>query len=245
MPNSYATVPNILPGNVTIGGNLTVGGDQIRIGAASPFTRIAKIPAGGAAFSYNFDNLLATTDAASQNLAFRLVEAAGKPLGGRYHDGVGGQNFYNLGMDFARVGALLTVTGTVAETDLLRLSIRGGFLQAFGGLRIRMGLVANVQGAVASTFRLKLGATTADSFTKVATANILLDWEFTNSSNQATQRGFSVRFDSVAGVTPIFTNTAENMANTLDLAVTLQPGAVGDSWSRNYAVVEPVVGSTT
>ncbi len=240
MPNSYATVPNILPGNVTIGGDLTVSGNTIRIGAAAPYTRVQKIPAGGGSFGYNFDDIAAATDAASQNLRVRLLAAAGKPFDGRYHDGTGGANFFDLPAIFGWTGVTVNVTGTVAETTVFSVPIRGGFLGANGGLKFWWAPVAAAQGAVATTLRIKLGATTFFSAATTTVDSWLIHGAIINQNNASSQKSYVYSQRGAVLNAPTESAPAENTANTLTLAFTIHPGAVGDNWNSRQGTLEPV-----
>ncbi len=241
MPNSYATVPNILPGNVTIGGNLTVSGDTIRIGAATPFTRVQKLPAGGASISYNVDRISAVTDLAQQNLWLMMLESGALPLQGRWHDGIGGSNTFAVPMALGWTGVTTNVTGTVAETTVFSVSIRGGFFGASGGLRFWWAPVAAAQGGVATTLRVKLGAT---AFFSVATATVdswLIHGAIMNQNATGLQKSYVYSQRGAVLNGPVESAPAENTLNTLTLAFTIQPGAVGDNWNSRQGQVEPFV----
>ncbi len=240
MPNSYATVPNILPGNVTIGGDLTVGGNQIRIGAASPYTRIAKVPAGGAALSYNFDNLLALTDAASRNAQLAMVGNASTFISTRDHDGTGGANFGHLPVIWGWTGVTVNVTGTTAETTVFSVSIRGGFLGVNGGLKFWWAPVASAQGAVATTLRVKLGATTFFSAATTTVDSWLIHGAIINQNNASSQKSYVYSQRGAVLNAPTESAPAENTGATLTFAFTIQPGAVGDNWNSRQGTLEPV-----
>lgn len=240
MSNSYATVPNILPGNVTIGGDLTVGGNTIRVGTASPFVRLQKIPAGGGALGYNRDDIAGATDAASQNIVQRMLRTQPGAFEFFFHDGTGGSNSGILPMIFGWTGVNVNVTGTVAETTVFSVPIRGGFLGANGGLRFWWALTATAQGAGATTFRVKLGATVLTSFTSTTVDFMQARGVTINANAQNAQRNTAWWTRAVGSFFVDDNTTAVDTSVPQTLTFTIQPGAVGDNWNSRQATLEPV-----
>ncbi len=231
MANTYTAVPNVIPGNVTIGGNLTVSGDQIRIGAAAPFCRVGKRSALIAAISHNYDLISGANDVGQNNLYLDLVAAAGNPLSGRWHDGTGGQNFYGLGQFFAFSAVSVNVTGTVAETTVFTLNVRGGFFGANGGIRWWWSAFPAAQGGVATTLRVRIGATAVFSRPTTLVAGVHAEGRIMNQNAQNSQRASMWGNDSGVLLGPQDATAAIDTSAPFAITWTIQPGAVGDNWN--------------
>ncbi len=240
MPNSYATVPNILPGNVTIGGDLTVSGNTIRVGAAAPFTRVQKLPAtGGAAFGYNVDVIASSADQAAESNALKMLAAAHRPFETRYAS-AGGLTGGDLGNIIGWSGVTVNVTGTVAATTVFSVTIQAGTLGINGGLRIFWGLDPTVQGAVSTSLHIRLGGVDLFNGGIAALGRVVVDGFSTNVNALNSQR--SMFWLAQAGVAQQMSDapTAVDTSVAKLLELVIQPGAVTDNWDSRIHMVTPV-----
>ena len=239
MSNSYAVVPNILPGNVTIGGNLTVGGNVIRIGAAAPFARIGKttagiIPVGSAFFSQNLTEDLASRDDGAQAAVLRYLRLTSMGLHGAEVNVAGVPQLSGHDESVKQLTVSVSVTGTVAETTMDSVSLVGNLLVPNGTLRIRSIFTPSVQGATATTLRIKLGAQLLFSTTRTDLSVIDVVMEVLNNAaggNQVTKS-----YMRVGSAAPVFTSTPTTVDTTVaqTLAFTIQPGATTDNWALDF-----------
>jgi hypothetical protein len=241
MPNGYAVVPNVLPGNVTIGGNLTVAGDQIRIGAAAPFTRVGKDAGGRMMFSVNLLNDLVSRD------------NAGLPAQGLFSDAAYAflfrKNLNAAGTVFtpAQPEAWLADfsqhahTGTVTEDTIYSKVLPGGMIGANGGLRVRVVMTDSSQLGVNTTVRFKLGGTTFLTVTfNVITAFL---WDFYIANRGAANSQVIQGLQTILGtgvVSVINTTLAKDTTADQTFAVTAQNGTASDAQSFDEAHVELV-----
>ncbi len=233
MANGYVIVPNILPGNVTIGGNLIVGGDSIRIGVATPYCRVGKDASARAFVSHNLAPDTVTRDLAANKASELVFEA----LIGAWADTLINQNGAaqnaRLHSLIGEQGTNLNITGTVAETTVYSTTIFAGLLGAHGAVHLKWMFASTVQGATASTFRIKYGGSTIVSFT-LATAQIaVVDVVLWNQGAANAQRCHGVILTN--GVAPATLTGTLAIDSTVDqtFAVTHQPGATTDNWTHN------------
>lgn len=237
MPNAYATVPNVLPGNVTIGGDLTVSGNTIRIGAAAPFTRVQKLPAGGGTLSYNRNSITANTDVASRNISLILLPNASRPLQTLDHDGVGGQNFGDLQVTWGWNANTINFTGTTVEQTIFTLPIRGGFLGVNGGFYVRVYASGTTQGAVATAFRLKFGGVIVGSFATAVAEKVEFGAFVGNQGATNSQRAYAWFVGSASVYISQDTAVAVDTTVLQSVSATITLGATTDNWnSRGYSV---------
>ncbi len=231
MPNSYVAIPNILPGNVTIGGNLTIGGDVLRIGAAAPFVRLFKNMAPDLMLSFNLGTDLATRDDGTTAALLLGTDRPTLKWALTHVNASGGRSDTALAQIFLQDPVLHTVTGTTAETTVTSKIVRANSLSIDGGMVIEWHLGSGAQGGVATTFRVKLGATTLITFTKAVVQQILLRLLLFNFGAANSQNMYAYLIDS-GNVLSNAQGIGFAVDTTLDqtLAFTIQPGAVGDSW---------------
>lgn len=244
MPNSYVAIPNILPGNVTIGGNLTIGGDVLRLGAAAPFVRLFKDGTARANLSQNLGVDLATRDNAAAAAHALTFDVALREVFYTYLNAAGSSSGDVLGQVFLLDPVLHTVTGTTVETTVSSKIVRANSLGIDGGMVIEWHLGSGAQGGVATTFRVKLGATTLITFTKAVVQQILLRLLLFNFGATNSQNMYAYLIDS-GNVLSNAQGIGFAVDTTLDqtLAFTIQPGAVGDSWGSRLIQAASFSGS--
>lgn len=242
MANSFTTVPNVLPGNVTIGGNLTVAGDVLRIGSVAPYHRIGKTSSTVGEQSFNYDFIGGAVDTA--NYAWRNRFSLGLPGEQMFRYNPAGQNHTE-----ALLSTLLsdytshTNTGNTTENTIYSKTIRGNLLGSNGALRIIIGLTADVQGAVQSTIRVRLGGTSLCAWSPVTADNglaVYLMGVLFNVNSLSSQKGIAwkVSTNGTFATTPGV--GALNTANDQSLTITAQCGAATDQQTLLYCAVELV-----
>lgn len=235
MPNGYTVVPNVIPGNVTIGGNLTVQGDQLQVGNIAPFLRAGKSSGSLTPFvggNMGFD--LASIDIARPAWAL-LFDAGGRNLKMRE------LNAASALMDTALPQALLTDytahahTGTVTEDTIYTKLIRGGVMGANGGLLGRILVASTVQGGVATSIRVRFGANLMVSWSFAAPGTFILTFFTGNRNSQAQQINYSAA-QSIAGAAPSGGSGATAVDTSADVTatITVQNGAAGDTQSFDF-----------
>lgn len=170
MPNSYSVVPNVLPGNVTVGGDLTITGSVIRLGSGPPFARLARAGGGNLLLTNNLASDLVTRDDAAQAANVLDMFQSTAPVLVRRMNAAGNFNDAALTLPIFTDYTQHAHTGTVTEDTIYTKVIRGGIIGANGGLHIRMFLSASAQGAPATTFRFRFGAVLCESDAITATS---------------------------------------------------------------------------
>lgn len=243
MPNSFTVFPNVLPGNVTIGGNLTVSGDVVRIGAAAPFTRIGKDNNGAAMFSTNLDNTLGVKDSAGVASFVESLQAAGANIRQIIMNGLG--TTYQPAVPsvlFTDYTTHANHTGTTTEDTIYSKTIRAGAIGASGALLVRVLIATGSQGAPNTTLRIKLGANFSLNVAfNTGGDNFLFEAVIANQNAIAVQAGFINTTDFAAK-----TRGGATAAGTTDtsadqtLSVTLQNGTNTDVQTPQFISVELV-----
>lgn len=240
MPNSFTVLPNVLPGNVTIGGNLTVSGDQLRIGAASPFVRLGKDGSGFMLLSQNiqFDDI--TRDAAGAAAFGRLYvapNAGDRPL---LINTAGNQ------MTMAALQVLFSDstshshTGTTTEDTIYSRVIRANTLANNSILHLYLRMLNSAQAAGAPTLRLKFGAgntVNAVTFAAATSYDVHLYTAYQNSSSACAVRGVKTNL-STGTVEVLSTGGSTDITADETFSVTIQNVTAGDSQAFEIAVLE-------
>jgi hypothetical protein len=229
----------VLPGNVSIGGNLTVNGDQLRIGAASPFVRLFKKSLLVGQLSTNIQADGITRDDLT-NKAYLLgmnVSADGPDL---FRENAAGN-----GMDTALVSAIFTDytshthTGTTTEDTIYSKVIRGGTIGANGALKLKLNFVPTVQGATLGSWRVKLGGTILASGSISTAHTNTIEGHIFNQNAQNAQNAWLVFTDLAAGTLALSQNTfAIDTSVDQTLTVTFQNGTSTDSQRFDFINVE-------
>jgi len=229
--NSYTATPGIVAGALTVNGPITSLSDAgIRIGAAAPFVRLYKNTAAFLSLSYN----LGTDDVTRDNTGLGanrigINDTVNTPATRRANPA---GTFLNTGLDetLAQDGSLVTNTGNVTENTTRTKLIPANTLGADGSLILEWMLNGQVQGGVATTFRVRIGGTQLFAFSKTATSTMLLRLAVANANATNAQRGIAYLGDTVVAFTAFqFTGAFDT---TLDQTVTLtiQSGATTDNW---------------
>jgi hypothetical protein len=128
MANSYTSVPNIIPGNLQVQGNLTVAGSQIKLGALARKYRIQEVANGSFVESVNLDRLaVAQDDATSLSQVRQIIpvttpftiatQAAGVPATDNFQLSDNGTQFL-VYMDELRVGAATPYARIMRQSTL-------------------------------------------------------------------------------------------------------------------------------
>jgi len=188
MPNSFTVFPNVLPGNVTIGGTLTVGADVIRIGAAAPYCRVGKTGGNSSFISWNQGADQATFDSGVQ-----------PSLSAQFQPGGAGFSLLesNAAGNTMREAWLRTIfsdytahshTGTTTEDTIYSKVIRGGIIGANGGIFGKLYYNASAQGGVNTTVRVKLGGVLVGAFNFVVSAQFWGEFTILNANAQNAQK---------------------------------------------------------
>lgn len=230
MPNSYTAVPNVIPGQLSVGGDLDVKG-ELRVGPFTGRARIAMINNATAAFGFNLQKDEATRDDVSKGAQLFLLDGLAPER--QYFRvnvaGIGSQEavMSQIFSDYT----LHTNTGNTTENTIYSKIIRAGLLSSNGALRLTIAYTATVQGAVAATLRVKSGGFTLAGISIPAADNagesivdVLIAEQ--NSANAQT----TTARKSVSGIAPTInrTGTAVNVAADATFIVTIQSGANTD-----------------
>jgi hypothetical protein len=237
MSNSFTVFPNVLPGNVTIGGNLTVSGDQVRIGAAAPFMRIGKdaASAGSVLFNVGFDQ--ATLDSGA---------ITGHQL--QFNQGVNGilPKKYNTAAAQQAMALLTAIftdntqhvhTGDITKDSIVTKVIRGGLIGANGGISGRVQFFASTQGAGSSQIFADLGGNIANmSFSTAGQYEFEFHLANRNAQNSAILWGKLTNF-TAGTVTGVVNTSANDLSVDQTLTIFLQNANNTDSQTVNHVLV--------
>lgn len=241
MPNGYTAVPNVLPGNVTIGGNLFVGGDLLRVGAAAPYVRLQKSAPAQCNVTFNVDAVTPTRDTAAEafNL-FQNITASNGPQLQRFNS-AGSTHLEALLSTMFTDYTAHTNTGNVTENTIYSKVLRANLLGPNGAMRIRMAFASAGQGAGTTNLRIKLAGTaevTIPLVTADAGANHELEAICANRGSVSSQFWSALKVAS--GIATLVTNGTDTVNTGADqtLSVTLQSPNVGDSWTINRISIE-------
>jgi len=229
--NSYTATPGIVAGALTVNGPITSLSDAgIRIGAAAPFVRLYKRATPGGGLTYNIGTDDATTDSAIVAAHGFFSDNSNDSPALKRIAPTNSVAVTLLDSTLAQDGTLVTNTGNVAENTTRTKLIPGNTLGANGSLILEWMLNGQVQGGVATTFRVRIGGTQLFSFSKAATSTMLLRLLVANANATNAQRGIAYLGDTVVAFTAFqFTGAFDT---TLDQTVTLtiQSGATTDNW---------------
>jgi hypothetical protein len=237
MPNGYTVTPNVIPGNVTIQGNLNVVGDTLRVGQVAPYTRIGKadIDTGGWSFNQSLDSTHTRDDAnyatktTTNHLNNALLIRRTNPSGSQQVEAV-------QDAVYAKYQTVIN-TGNVAENTVYSKVLTGNLLGPSGGLLISFILDPTTQGAPVTTIRLRLDATQIASFTFNNTNKRRVDLLLANQANLSAQYELLTIFENgVAPVVVSFTSAVDTSA-TRTLTITAQSGATTDVQNFQSCVI--------
>jgi hypothetical protein len=236
MPNSYSTIPNILPGDVSIGGNLIVNGNLLRLGSAPGFLRLQWKPA-EADFTWNFEEGTGNRDTNSDGMcALHLTASGSGPFWERGNIN-GNIRFEALPTVIYTRYSNIPHTGTTTEDTIDTATIRPIFMGPDGGLHLRFHVNHSTQGGTVTTVRVKFGGTLMGSYTVAAPQLIRCEVTIYNRSSQSAQIVTFDRWSSVLAPSPSELQTSVITANVNDITVTVQNGVVGDVQSWRSCIV--------
>lgn len=139
MANNYATIPAIIPGNLVVAGNLTVQGDELKVGAAFPYARIFKVNAGRGGLSVNLQKDLVTRDDVSKAGYALNYDCAAPGNASTQMENIAGISF-GTAQRIVLASRSVPVIGTGAGGDLAVISslVRGNAIGANGILTLRV-----------------------------------------------------------------------------------------------------------
>lgn len=248
MSNGYTVVPGIIPGPLQVGGPLTITNGQIQTGAAltplailndvlqiganAAFTRIMRdVMNQNLVLSYNLAKDGITRDDAAQNASqIRMGQVGNMPLlrrlnsAGTILDGVIPQT---LGVS----GVPTTITGNVAEntvfSQLLPANSRNATLT---GMILPFLFISNAQGAVSTTFRLKIGATVIFAVTRAALGDMFYLAFLYQQTSILLRLSLFLSVGATQG-SQSDASVADNTTADQTLSLTIQLGAATDSWT--------------
>ncbi len=223
-------VPALTLGFRWIAGELDVGADLIRIGAASPFVRVLKDVSLRLALSRNLGPDFITRDDAAASALMLFTTVGPEQLALRYVNAAGVSTDDILAQIFALNYTGATVTGVTTETTVFSKVIGANTLGAFGGFVINWVVSASAQGATATTLRIKLGATVIEFLTHAAVEEIQMRMVLANLGLTNSQYHYMLGFrSSVTSVSIGAATTAVDTTVDQTLSCTIQPGATTDN----------------
>lgn len=242
MPNSYTSVPAIIPGNLTVQGGLNVAGNLVDLAAGTPFIQIGS-PSVGSPRQVRIGYSGVAGESLTFNLNPDLVtrDSTGIPAYALVHDPTGAKFFLRIvnaagnPMDTAPRLAVLTDftnhinTGNTTENTIYSKVIRAGLLGSNGALAFAVQYNATAAGAGTTNVRVRFGgtATILWSFTGVGKRRCE-GWVFAPNNN-ALANHEEVTFTDAA--VPSMGNGSVAVDWTIDqtMTITAQSANAGDS----------------
>lgn len=227
MPNGYTVVPNVIPGNLSVAGDLNLLG-QLRLGPGPVYGRVFSQTGGVLHCTVNNDKngIFDQAGAMAQGL---VLNVAGPVNGYRLFNQAGQLQLAAFLEAMATDYTLHTNTGNTTDNTIYSKLIHGNVIGVNGGLRIVVAVNTTVQGGVASTLNFKLGGTLlqAISLSTVALRVVQLDILNRNALNNQSL----VQIVTSGGVAPlmVFGGSAVDTSVDQTLAVSVQNGAASDS----------------
>lgn len=243
MANAYTVVPNIIPGTLTVGGDLDVKG-EVRVGPFTARGHMGMISSAGMLVGFNLKKDLVSLDDVTQGAAV-LTAGFGNnttPQFGsiRYTSGAVAQAESLPDLTFQDF-TQHTHTGTTTEDTIYSKVIRGGMLGANGALRVTLIGHVTAQGASASTIRVRLGGNPMNN-QLIASGQAGNGFELIaviSNRNSQSQQDTSDRM--LIGSTVQVSNNGSPAVNTAadqTLIVTIQNGQGTDSQTLVQCLVE-------
>jgi len=265
MANSYIAIPNVLPGNVSVGGNLSVtgnltlggiivgilttgsdiivGGNTVRIGAASPYVRLQKIPTASLRMGYNREGIAGVADnGAVAQWMLDLTNGIVTPEVFRIN--AAGNNQIE-----AMLSTILTDytnhahTGTTTQDTIYSKTLRANLLGANGALRIKIGLAVTTQGATPTNLRINLAGNQLMVWAIAAgdaSADMVIEALIFNQNSASAQAAYGMKISATGGAPGAPTPQAVNTAADQTLVVTVQNGAGTDNQTFKFVSMELV-----
>lgn len=239
MPNGYTTVPQIIPGTLSIGGDLDVKG-EIRVGPFTSRLHLFMTNDFTAWLTYNWKKDNANPDeAGSKSNMLILGDGQQVPAFEFRNTAPVRTQAANRQILYSRTVQSVH-TGGVAESTIDSKIIPATLIGLNGALRVVCFFNVTVQGGVASTFRVKLGATT---LLNIPIGGVIgptwIEVLIANQNVGNSQLVLTVQWLGTGNA--VFENTAA--VNTLaqqTLTITMQNGAASDSQNFDVTFVELV-----
>lgn len=241
MANSYIAIPNVLPGNVTIGGTLTVAGNEIVVGSFAEKIHIAMDAQNVAKIAWNQKQGSTSRDNAAKAANAIFFGSPGT------QPGINLTNSAGSVVDNALPATIFTDftdhshTGTVTNDTIYSKTLRANLLGNSGALRFTLGYICSVQGATPSTLQFQLGGTTffstsipaADNGKSSAIEVVMAEKNVNNSQSTYAKK-------LVDGVAPALGMglTSVSIASDQVLTVVITNGAVSDQQLFRLLAIE-------
>lgn len=222
LPNSYTVLPNIIPGNVSIGGTLTISGDTLRLGSAPPFVRLQRRDANFGLVSFNWDRIAVASDVAgSGSASWGMIASAAQALN----------------MDLA-------VAGNPAGGATLAQMLQSQFsliqdLMVMGGALPFVRLVRRIAAGLQLTFNLQGDLATRDDLTRQAHGFQTLDGDMTFRRVFMTPGGV-VTLDQIGGVSQVAVDPVTvtgTVAETIANSITVRGNVMGVRGGLRYLYI--------
>lgn len=240
MANSYTVTPSIVPGNLSVGGNLDVKG-AVLVGAYTARLRLFASAATEGDITFNLGTDQSTQDDTGHSSTdVRLGSNVGLS-GVRYVKAGGGSKDSSLSTTIFTDYTTHTHTGDTTADTIYTTTVPGGVLGNNGGVRLRFRFQPTVQGATASTLRILWGGlavTLVSIISTNATHNFCVDMLLGNSNSASAQnQSTEVTIDG-SSPTVYMTSPGVNTANDQSIAITMQNGSSSDTQVFELCEVE-------
>jgi hypothetical protein len=248
MPNSYTAVPSIIPGNLTVNGNMNATGNvtsgiavkglQIQQTTDAAVQRMSTSAIGGSAFSVNMLTDGASRDVGTKSAWAMAFDPAAGTLKHRLINAAGGAMDMASRLTVAAVGSQITTTGIVASIAQYGATMRANVMGAHGGLRMRAVFTVNALVSASIPLNIQLGGVTIVSVALNATGLWAIEALVLNQALTNSQRGVLwVYRNGVAPALSVGTSAVDTTADQAFQAVAVM-GNVGDSITANHGETE-------
>jgi hypothetical protein len=238
-------IGGVLPGNVTIGGNLIVGGDELRIGAALPYTRLYKRSPGVGGISYNQAADLATRDSNGEGCMNLEMHQVNKMLR-LFQRNVAGTSFdTHIPRIFGRNWTQTNVTGTVAETVVYSKTIPANTFGSDGAMFLHQHWSCVSQAAPSTLIKVKLGGIVIAQLATNVVQNVIIHMALGGAHSATAQIDSGFFWGATSGFTLINGGPTRDMTTDQLLEIAIQLGTVTDSWFRLATELYGYAGSDT
>jgi len=238
MANSYTVTPSIIPGTLTVGGDVDVKG-EVRVGPYTPRMRIAMVSSNIGGYLYNLSaNAGSRDDPTKPAQGLYLGGDTQRPSFARVNS-VGSVQFDAISDTMFADYTLHSHTGTTTEDTIWSKTIRANLLGAYSGLRVRLAYSSSVQGGAAATVRIKFGGTLVVAMSITATGNGFAEIVIGNRAVTNAQDIDGVYTVPGASTTSVVSSSMA-VDTTADQAITItvQNGTSTDTQAFNDCVMD-------
>jgi hypothetical protein len=243
MANAYTSVPAIIPGPLTVNGTVTINNDcGIILGGSNPKVRLFKNTQGGLSASSNVGCDSVTRDVTSQAAVEMRLNPTPSQFLLSYANALGSVMLQHLDRTIVQDGTAVNNTGNTTENTLKTALIRGHMIGTNGSLAVDLNLLATVQGATATTVRIKLGGTLIGNWTIASALAATIRLMLIAQNSEASQDSNSFMVSATGGVQAVNFLTAIDTTIDQNLTVTIQNGATTDNWTLQGWRVRSFVG---